>query len=227
MLSASSNAVLSAVFWCAITLAVYLASLFIFRRLGSRPIFHPMVFCIAILAVILFYTGVSVEGYQAKTGLLTWLLGPATVALAIPLYSQLSSVKQNGVGVLLPIVIGGLLAPILALLVVYFLPMEAGVKLSLLTKSITTSTYWRYTWACSSDRYFHRYCWGRICLQYLSFAAYHLTPSTRSCPWHSSPRHRYCTRVSDESKSRGIRNLRLMYQWCVDRNSPACDLLYR
>ena len=138
MLSASSNAVLSAVFWCAITLAVYLASLFIFRRLGSRPIFHPMVFCIAILAVILFYTGVSVEDYQAKTGLLTWLLGPATVALAIPLYSQLSSVKQNGVGVLLPIIIGALLAPILALLVVYFLPMEAGIKLSLLTKSITT-----------------------------------------------------------------------------------------
>ena len=137
MLSDNSE-LLSVVIWVFITLVVYLGSLLIYRLLGSRPLFHPIIFCIAILAILLSYAEVDVKEYQLYTGLLSWLLGPATVALAIPVYAQLSSIKKNGLGIMLPIIVGGTLAPLLALIGLYFLPMEASIKLSFLTKSITT-----------------------------------------------------------------------------------------
>lgn len=133
-----NSELLSVVIWVSITLVVYVGSLLIYRLLGSRPLFHPIIFCIAILAALLFYAEVDVKEYQRYTGLLSWLLGPATVALAIPVYAQLSSIKKNGLGIMLPIVVGGTLAPLLALLGLYFLPIEASIKLSFLTKSITT-----------------------------------------------------------------------------------------
>jgi len=128
----------SAFMWSTITVGVYLLSLIVFRLLGRRQAFHPMIFCIAMLAVVLFYTGVTVESYQGDTSLLTWLLGPATVALAVPLYSQIRSIRGNGLGIMLPILIGGAIAPILALAGLYFVPLDSDVKLSLLTKSITS-----------------------------------------------------------------------------------------
>ena len=90
MLSDNSE-LLSVVIWVFITLVVYLGSLLIYRLLGSRPLFHPIIFCIAILAILLSYAEVDVKEYQLYTGLLSWLLGPATVALAIYQWKPVSS----------------------------------------------------------------------------------------------------------------------------------------
>lgn len=132
------NPYLSAIIWLAITIGVYLISLVIFRLLGRRPVFHPMIFCIALLTAVLFYAGVGVKAYQAHTHVLTWLLGPATVALAVPLYTQLSSIRQNTLAIMLPILLGGTIAPVLALAGLYFVPLDNHVRLSVLTKSITS-----------------------------------------------------------------------------------------
>ena len=61
----AQNPYLSAIIWLTITIAVYLISLVIFRLLGRRPVFHPMIFCIALLTIVLFYAGVGVTAYQA------------------------------------------------------------------------------------------------------------------------------------------------------------------
>jgi len=134
----AQNPYLSAIIWLTITIGVYLISLVIFRLLGRRPVFHPMIFCIALLTIVLFYAGVGVTAYQAHTNVLTRLLGPATVALAVPLYTQLSSIRQNTLAIMLPILIGGTIAPILALAGLYFVVLDKHVRLSLLTKSITS-----------------------------------------------------------------------------------------
>lgn len=124
--------------WLVITLAVYSFSIILFKQLGRRPVFHPLIFCLLILWGLLHWCQLSIGIYQQHVQLLHWLLGPATVALAVPLFNQLPVIKQTGRKILLPILVGGLLAPLIALGWLYAEPVGIHLKLSLLTKSITT-----------------------------------------------------------------------------------------
>jgi putative effector of murein hydrolase len=72
--------------WVLITLLVYVASLQIFLLLGRRSIAHPLLLCMVMLGVILFLAQQGLAEYQQQVALLQWFLGPATVALAVPLF---------------------------------------------------------------------------------------------------------------------------------------------
>ncbi|MFT6896005.1 MAG: putative murein hydrolase (TIGR00659 family) [Paraglaciecola sp.] len=128
----------SALLWLGVTLVVYLTAIAVFKRLGRNPLLHPLIFCLLLLWAILEYCHVPIREYQAQVNLLHWLLGPATVALAIPLFGQLQAIKKAGSQILVPIIIGGVLAPLIAIGWVYAEPLALNIKLSLLTKSITT-----------------------------------------------------------------------------------------
>jgi predicted murein hydrolase (TIGR00659 family) len=128
----------SSLLWLGVTLLVYLTAIALFKRLGRNPLFHPLIFCLLLLWAILELCELPIREYQAQVNLLHWLLGPATVALAIPLFGQLQAIKKAGSQILLPIIIGGVLAPLIAIGWVYAEPLALSIKLSLLTKSITT-----------------------------------------------------------------------------------------
>jgi predicted murein hydrolase (TIGR00659 family) len=124
--------------WLAISVIAYIFSLTIFRSLGSRAIFHPLLLCVGLVLLILLLFDVPIQVYQQHVVILDWLLGPATVALAVPLYKQLSNLRTHGLSTLFPIMFGGLIAPITAVLVLFLGDFELGIKLTMLSKSITT-----------------------------------------------------------------------------------------
>lgn len=135
-----SNPVLlgNTLIWLIITLLAYKSGLWIFAHNGRRPLLHPLLITSLIVGSILYFTDVEVQQYQQFSFPLHWLLGPATIALAVPLFRQLQLIKQLGWIGLLPIVLGGVLAPLSAFVVLFYADIEHHVLLSMLTKSITT-----------------------------------------------------------------------------------------
>lgn len=124
--------------WLLITVLVYAVSLQVFRLLGRRSVFHPLLLCMAMLGLILFLTGQALAQYQQQVALLQWLLGPATVALAVPLFKQIASINNRARALLLPILLGGIAAPVSAVIWLYWTNVDKGIQITLLSKSITT-----------------------------------------------------------------------------------------
>ena len=124
--------------WSAFTLLAYYLGLLLYRRSGGQPLCHPILSAALLTGVAMWISSVRVEDYQSYTSLLAELLGPATVALAIPLHNQLRVISRLGWRMLLPIMAGGVLAPALAWLSIWGIMDNATLEMTVLSKSITT-----------------------------------------------------------------------------------------
>jgi putative effector of murein hydrolase len=120
------------------TLIVYLLCRALHLKFNQSPLLHPLTTSTFIIGLALYFFHVDVAEFKRGITLYELLLGPATVALAVPLYNQLRALRQLGVRVLLPIIIGGTVAPILAWLSVYLLDTPLQLQMTMLVKSITT-----------------------------------------------------------------------------------------
>ena len=128
----------AALFWLFITVSVYAIATVIYHKSGTAPLLHPLLVSAAIIFLVLTLASTSVSHYQQSTQLLVWLLGPATVALALPLYRQVQVVRGLGFRVLIPILLGGTLAPLMAWLAMVLLSNDTALQMTMLVKSITT-----------------------------------------------------------------------------------------
>ncbi len=124
--------------WLTATLLAYLFADWLYQRAGRMPVLNPVVVAIALLVSILLLTDTDYQTYFDGAQFVHFLLGPATVALAIPLYSYIGRLRA----MLLPLVLallGGSATGILAAVGVgWLLGLEPTILRSLAPKSITT-----------------------------------------------------------------------------------------
>src|SRR5690554_7032609 len=79
----------------ALTLAAFLAANWLFARF-RRPLWMPPVLIAALLlAAVVALSGIGFEEYEQGARWLTVLLGPATVALGVPLYQQMHHIRAR------------------------------------------------------------------------------------------------------------------------------------
>lgn len=120
------------------TLAAFLMATRINRWVGGTQLLHPVIIAIALLIGFLLLTGTDYATYFEGAQFLHFLLGPATVALAIPLYDHRERVRR----MLLPIVFGSLVgiatAVVTAVGVALSLGADPQTVLSLAPKSVTS-----------------------------------------------------------------------------------------
>lgn len=125
------------VFGIVLTLVTYLIGQKIAQRVKS-PLANPLLISVILCIIFLLGSGVSFQDYNRGGQIISFFLGPATVALGIPLYKQLDLIKQNK----LPILLGTFLGSLTAILsVVGLLAILGGSKetmISLSPKSVTT-----------------------------------------------------------------------------------------
>lgn len=128
--------------WLAGSMLVYATSLWLYKRSINlkflQPLFHPLITSTAVLLLVIYMTGIQVADYQSHTQILSLLLGPATVALAIPLYQQFRILIKMNWRVLLPIALASFVAPCLAWFCVYLVGAPLNMQMTMLVKSITT-----------------------------------------------------------------------------------------
>jgi putative effector of murein hydrolase len=134
----SHTVTVSGVLWLAITLAFYGVALKIFRASRGHPLVHPLSITTIAVAGVMWLSDVSAAQYREYASLLHWLLGPATVALAVPMYNQWQNIRQLGAPLVISVMVGGIVAPLLAWGVIYLTDAPVAIQMTMLVKSITS-----------------------------------------------------------------------------------------
>lgn len=131
-------------FWLAVACIAacalaYVGGQRLWLRLHHHPLAHPLVTATVPLVAVLLLIDMPVADWRASTQLLYWLLGPTIVAIAVPVYRQRRTVLHALKPVLLAVVAGGIIAPLLAILVVLPFDPARELLLSLAPKSVTSA----------------------------------------------------------------------------------------
>lgn len=121
-----------------ISLLSYAAGMWLKRRTGwalMNPLFVSIVLVIAVLLVL----GIDYDSYMQGANLISYLLTPATVCLAVPLYQQVALLKRNFSAVIVGITAGVLSSLLCILLLAVLLRLDHSAYVTFLPKSITTA----------------------------------------------------------------------------------------
>ncbi len=109
------------------------------KKKFKLAIFNPLLIAIAVIIVILAITGVEYDTYNDGAKYLSYLLTPATVCLAVPLYEQLEILKKNLKAILAGILAGALTSVTSVLILAILFGLSHEEYVTLLPKSITTA----------------------------------------------------------------------------------------
>jgi predicted murein hydrolase (TIGR00659 family) len=137
--------------WLTVTLFAYAAADRFSARTGRHPLANPVLHAVWIMAAILWLTGTSYRTYFEGAQFVHFLLGPATVALAIPLYEHRRLVLRSLVPMGLALFAGSLTALTSAILIASFLGAPPAVLVSLAPKSVTAGVAMGITEALGGD----------------------------------------------------------------------------
>lgn len=121
-----------------ITIGAFMIGLWLKNKI-KHPLCNPFVIAVILVGAFLVLSKMPMGTYIAGTEKMTWLITPATVALALPLYEQLKKLKGQLTAILAGVVAGAVSSLVLlaAACLLFALPRE--ITVSLLPKSITTA----------------------------------------------------------------------------------------
>ena len=120
-----------------LTLGSYQLAMAAYER--TRWMFlQPVLVSMAVLIGILLLAGLSYQEYRESTFLLSVLLGPTTVALAVPLFLNLKRIRQLFWPTLITLLVAGLLATVLGVALAWAFGAERMMLMTLAPKSVTS-----------------------------------------------------------------------------------------
>lgn len=120
-----------------ITLGVFQLAQLLYEK-TRLMLLQPLLVSTLALVAILLLLGIDYEDYRDGSSLLTFLLGPATVALAVPLYQNVRRVRAVLMPVLVTLLVGGTLATILGVGLAWMFGAEHMIVMALAPKSVTS-----------------------------------------------------------------------------------------
>ena len=127
----------SPLFGLTATLVVYVLAYSLYQRLHQAPWANPVLWSVLVIASGLLATDVSYPTYFAGAQFIHFLLGPAVVALAWPLWLRRAELQQRWGRLLLAALAGGVASAGSALLLGWAWGLPPDVLLSLVPKSVT------------------------------------------------------------------------------------------
>jgi predicted murein hydrolase (TIGR00659 family) len=127
----------SPLLWLTVTLLVYAITDAVSLATYRHPLANPVLHSMWIIGAFLLLTGTSYTTYFGGAQFVHFLLGPATVALAVPLYENRKTVLASILPMLVALVAGSVTAVISIVLLAEVAGLPRGVVLSLAPKSVT------------------------------------------------------------------------------------------
>ncbi len=122
----------------AITLIAWEAAVLLNRVFRGHVLANPMLLSILLLASLLLITHTPYSAYFQGGQYVQFLLGPATVGLAIPMYANLRRIRRSAQAILPAIIAGSVTASVSAMLITRLLGAPHVVVMSMGPKSVTT-----------------------------------------------------------------------------------------
>lgn len=128
----------SAFFGVILSVGTYFVGLKL-KKKWKWAIFNPLLVAVVLTMAVLLVFNVEYESYQESAKLLSSLLTPATVCLAIPLYAHFQVLKKHFKAILIGIASGVLVSMLSVLVLSWLFGLDHSMYVTLLPKSITTA----------------------------------------------------------------------------------------
>jgi predicted murein hydrolase (TIGR00659 family) len=128
----------SPLLWLALTLLIYAAAQYLQGRAGGHPVANPVLISVVLLVGLLSVTGTPYQRYFDGAQFVHFLLGPATVALAIPLHGHLPRLVALWRPIVIALLAGSATAALSAYGLAGLFGASAATMRSLAPKSVTT-----------------------------------------------------------------------------------------
>lgn len=119
------------------TLLVYVIGLGIYQHYDQTPWLNPVLWSIVTLGSVLWWLQIPYQRYFAGAQFIHFLLGPAVVSLALPLWQRRVELKRHALALTLAALGGGMVSAISAFGIAWWLDVPQVVALSLIPKSVT------------------------------------------------------------------------------------------
>jgi predicted murein hydrolase (TIGR00659 family) len=128
----------SPLLWLTVTVVCYALAHLLYQACGAAALLNPVWVSIVAIIAVLSVTGTAYDTYFAGAQFVHFLLGPATVALAVPLYRQLDGIRRSALPILAGLIAGSLTAVLSAVGIAWALGASPTTLGSLAPKSVTT-----------------------------------------------------------------------------------------
>ena len=109
------------------------------QKKWKLPIFNPTLIGMVLVILFVLLFGMDPEGYSSGTKLIFWLMTPATISLAVPMYEQFQVLKKSLKAVLAGVCAGTLSCMLMIVAVSLLLKFDRSILVSLMPKSVTTA----------------------------------------------------------------------------------------
>jgi predicted murein hydrolase (TIGR00659 family) len=126
------------VFGVTITLLGYEIGRWVQRRSGGWPLANPVLIAIVLIVAALEFCSIPYDLYLKGGGLIQFMLGPATVALALPIYANATRIRGAAAGIAAGVAVGATVACASAVGIAWLLGLPNDVLRSIASKSVTT-----------------------------------------------------------------------------------------
>ncbi|MBH0111568.1 LrgB family protein [Novosphingobium sp. YJ-S2-02] len=125
-------------FWLTVTLGVFEAFDTLSRRCGRHPLLHPVLWSTPVLIGLLAATGTPYATYSAATFPISFLLGPAVVGLAVPVWQQRERIARMAVPIALALGAGAVTSIVCGAGIVWLFGAPVEIIASIAPRATTT-----------------------------------------------------------------------------------------
>ena len=123
--------------WLLLTLGTFKFGIIIYEKSNKQVLLQPIIVSYLIIMCVILLTDTSYKEYFKGVEIIHFFLGPATVALALPLYNNLKYIKSLFIPIVITLVVAGIFSILIAVGLLWILGAELPTILSMTTKSIT------------------------------------------------------------------------------------------
>lgn len=127
-----------AAFPVALTLAAFRIGMACQKKF-RLPIFNPILIAMALVVGFSLLTGMPISQYKLGMNTISWLMTPATISMAIPMYQQFRILKKSMPAILAGVAAGTVTCLAFLLVCCGLLGFEQSLTVSMLPKSVTTA----------------------------------------------------------------------------------------
>lgn len=120
-----------------ITLGAFVTASALYRRMNLNPILNPVLLSVIGIVIFLKVSKTDYQQYFEGAKFVHFLLGPATVALAIPLYRQFERIRKSALAIFLSLLLGSITSAVTAVFIAWVLGVSKVSLISLAPKSVT------------------------------------------------------------------------------------------
>ena len=123
--------------WIIVTISAYKIGILVYEKSGKNALLQPIVVAYMIMLPILLVAKIPYQQYFESVSIIHFILGPATVALVLPLYKNLKLIRSYFMPIVATLVLGSAFTILSALGILWLFDASSATMLSMTTKSVT------------------------------------------------------------------------------------------